>query len=141
MSKASTIASYLQSVLQDSADLSAVEDTNIWLGVKETITSFPCLVIESMGGELVSETYPYERRIKRFAVIGYIQEFNKDTSLTDLLDLENNVFKALSQDVTLDGNALDVNIRGEAEEFSQYPIRGFSIDVDVLYQQDRTERT
>lgn len=141
MSKAHDIIDALVTQLKNSSALSSVDDGNIHVGIKDNITMFPCIIIESSGGSLLAETLPYERRVKRISISGFVNSIDKEGSLTELLDLENNVFIAISSDTKLGLNdVVDVKLIEEVEDFSQFPIRGFTIVLEVQYQQVRLTR-
>lgn len=142
-----TILAKIQDVLQDSAFLSYVTDGNIFLGFREGISIFPCLIIEPISNKMAEESYPYEDLSLMINVTGYIQTFNKDKQLAGdantkgVLDFENDVKKALSADYTLGlSDVVDTRLVSTAYDFEQYPVRGFSINVEVLFKQDRTTR-
>jgi hypothetical protein len=146
MSKPAEILTQLQTQLQGSADLSYVTDTNVFLGVRENITQFPCIVIEPLGMTELDYVYSKQKLHFRISVVGFIHVTNKDKQIvgdtTDvgILDLENDVKKAISSDITLGGYAIKTEIQETAYEFVEFPIRSFSINLDVMFEQTAATR-
>lgn len=137
----------IKEILQDSSDLSYIDDDNIFAGVRQGLTVFPCIVMEVVGDRLLSESYPNEDRAIGINVIGYIQVYDKDkqiagdTDTKGVLDIENDIRKALSADVTLGlSDVLDTRLLVTTQDIETYPVRGFSINVEVHYRQNRLTR-
>lgn len=142
-----TILSTLKTILEDSADLSYINDDNIFLGVRENVTIFPCIIIEPVGDRVIEENFNYEQRIININVTAYIQVYDKDkqivgdTNTKGVLDVENNIRKALSSDTTLGlSDVYDMRLVTTVHNFEQFPIRGFGINVEIHYRQDRITR-
>lgn len=147
MSKPTEIISKLQDQLQASADLSYVNDNNILLGTRDNITQFPCIVLEPLGIREIDSTYPKQKLFMTVAVVGFINVMNKDKQIvgdtTDkgVMDLENDIKKAISSDITLDGYAISAKPISSAYEFVEYPVRSVAINVEILFEQVATERS
>ena len=146
MTPASIVAE-IQDVLQASSYLSYINDDDIMLGVREGITVFPSIVIEVAGDRLLEENYPYEGRAINVNVIGYIQVFDKDkqlvgdTNTKGVLDIENDIRKAISADITLGlAGVYDTRLLATVQDIDQYPVRGFAVSIEVHYRQDRLTR-
>ncbi len=146
--KQATIISKILTTLQESADLNYIDDNNMFLGVRENITIFPCLLIEKIDDSLLDESYPYEGRILSVNITGYIKVHDKDkqivgdTNTKGVVDIENDIMKALSSDNTLGlEDVYDVRILKSVEDYEFYPVRGFALNVEVHYRQNRTTRT
>jgi hypothetical protein len=146
MSKPSEILTQIKTQLQNSADLSYVNDYNILLGVRDNMVQYPCIIIEPLGLLELDYVYPKQKLHFKIAVVGFIKVTNIDKQIvgdsTDkgILDLENHVKKALSSDITLGGYAHKLEIKETAYEFVEYPVRSFSISVDVMFEQIATTR-
>ena len=148
MSTPAFIITAVQDALKNSSYLTYINDDSIFLGIRESITLFPCIVIEPSGDKLLDETYPYEGRAISINIFGYIQVYDKekqivgDTNTKGVLDIENDIRKALSANNTLglDG-VYDVRLIATAQDITQYPTRGFVISVEVHYRQDRLTRS
>jgi hypothetical protein len=146
LSKPSEILSQLQDQLQASSYLSYVNDDNILLGTRDNIVQFPTIVIEPIGMKEIDNVYSTQRLFFNIAVVGFIHVMNKDKQIvgdaTDkgILDLENDIKKAISSDITLGGYAIDTNLNTTAYEFVEYPIRSLSINLEILFQQTAATR-
>lgn len=116
------------------------------MGVRESITQFPCIVIEPSGMSEMDYVYPKQKLHFKITVVGFIHVTNKDKQIvgdtTDrgILDLENDVKKAISSDITLGGYAHKVAIQDTAYDFVEFPIRSFSISLDVMFEQTAATR-
>jgi hypothetical protein len=142
-----TIISTIQTLLKNSSDLSYIADGDILLGVRESITTFPCLLIEPVNDKIIVEDFPNEQRILSVNITGYVQVYDKDKQLVGdantkgVLDVENDIRKALSSDNTLGiADVYDSRIINSVHDFEQYPIRGFAINLEVHYRQNRLTR-
>jgi hypothetical protein len=146
VSKPSEILAQLQNQLKASADLNYINDENIFLGVRDSITQYPCIVIEPLGMIEGDYVYPKQKLHFKIAVVGFIHVTNKDKQIvgdtTDkgILDLENDVKKAISSDITLGGYAIKAASEETAYDFVEFPVRSFSINLDVLFEQIATTR-
>ena len=93
---------------------------------------------------MISESgivYGRQRLTFQVAVIGITQQHDKDLQLEDLLELENNIKKAISEDITIGGIVIDTNIKETRYEIIEYPTRTCNIIVDILFQQESLTRT
>ena len=143
-----TIFSTIQTILKNSSDLSYIVDENILMGVRESITIFPSVLIEPIGDKIIEESFAYEERILSVNITAYVQIYDKDkqivgdTNTKGVLDVENDIRKALSADNTLGlADTYDARIISSVHDFEQYPIRGFAINLEIHYRQSRTART
>ncbi len=140
-----SIVSAIKTLLEDSDYLSYIK--KIFLGVREGITVFPCIIIEPIGETLVNEAMPNEYLILNINITAYIQVYDKDkqivgdTQTKGVLDIENDIKKALSSNSTLSlAEVVDTRIISSVHDFEQYPVRGFAINLEVHYKQNRTTR-
>lgn len=131
----------LEAQLKASSALSGVSDTNIFTGARENIAQYPAIFIEPVQISESDIVYDRQRLTFRVAIIGIVQSHNKETQIDDLLDLENNIKKALSSDITLSSNAIDLNIRETNYVIIEYPVRGCQITIEILFQQQHEART
>lgn len=130
----------LETQLKASTFLSAIDDTNILVGARDNVAQFPAIFVEPVNISESDASYHTERLTFRIAIIGISQGHDKDTQIDDLLDLENNIKKALSSDITLAGNAIDLNIKETTYTIIEYPVRGCQVIIEVLFQQISTTR-
>jgi hypothetical protein len=146
MSKPANILSQLQTQLKNSSDLSYVDDNNIFLGAREGISQFPCIVLEPLNIGEVDHAYPKQRLTMTVAVVGFISITNKDKQIVGdatekgVMDFENDVKKAICSDITLGGYAIDIALTMTAYEFVEYPTRSFSINCEILFEQVSSTR-
>jgi hypothetical protein len=144
----SSIVAKIQDILQDSSDLSYVNDYDILLGVRENITTFPSILIEPTSDILIQEDYQFEQRELSVNITCYVQVYDKDKQIVGdantkgVLEIENDIRKALSADNTLGLTGVyDSRILSSIHEFEQYPVRGFALNFSIHYKQNRTLRT
>ena len=142
-----SIVTALQNILKNSSYLSYIDDGSIFLGVREGVTNFPCMVIEVVGDRLLDETNPYEGRALGINILLYIQVYDKekqivgDTNTKGVLDIENDIRKAISADIKLGlADIYDTRILSTVQDIIQFPIRGFAVNLEVHYRQDRLTR-
>lgn len=134
--------------LKASTALSYVQDADILEGAREGQMNFPCLVVESLGDSVVEYDYPYEKIIHRFVVAGLVSRYDKNHQLTDdgnnkgVLTLKNDVKKAITSNATLGdlADVYDVKCSSSQEDNTNFPVRGFTMTVEVLYRQNRFTR-
>lgn len=142
-----SIVSAIKTALEDSSYLSYINDNSIFLGVRDSISVFPCIIIEPIGNTLTDEAMPNEYLILNINITAYIQVYDKekqivgDTQTKGVLDVENDIKKALSSNSTLGlAEVIDTKIVNSVHDFEQYPVRGFAINLEVHYKQNRTTR-
>ncbi len=142
-----SIVSAIKTLLANSTYLNYINDANIFLGFRESISIFPCIIIEPLGDTLTNEAIPNEYLILNVNITAYIQVHDKDkqivgdTQTKGVLDVENDIKKALSSNSTLGlAEVIDTKIISSVHDFEQYPVRGFAINLEVHYKQNRTTR-
>jgi len=144
MSTASSIMEKLKTQLEGNANLSYV--SGVFIGARESVTLFPALFIEPIRNEETSESLAYQRLTLTVAILGYVSVRNVDkqivgdTKTRGIIDLENDIKKAVSSDRSLGGLAIDTRIRQSVYGRSEHPARSISIEIDIDYAQDETER-
>jgi hypothetical protein len=142
-----SILSAIQSILKNSSDLKYVADDSIMLGVRENVAIFPAILIEPTTDKVITSDFAFEQRLLTVNVTAYVQVYDKDHQLVGdantkgVLDVENDIRKALSSDTTLGLQGVyDAQLLFSVHDFEQYPIRGFAINMEVHYKQDRLTR-
>jgi len=143
----SAIFKALETQLKNSSDLSYVDDTHIFVGKRTNITNYPVIVIEPAGDRVVSRTYPYEDIIQKVVVAGGLKVYDEnkqivgDVSVKGIIDFKNDIKKALCSDNTLAGACIDLNIIDSQDDNAEdYPVRGFAINVEILFRQNAVTR-
>lgn len=146
MSYADTILTTLQSQLEDHANLSYLKGEKVLLGLREHITQFPCIVIEYIGQSEEDYTYNTQNIILRLAIIGFIECHVKDKQIVGdgtikgIMDLENDIKKAIDSDRTIGGNAIHTYIT-DTDSDVEFPIRFSTITIEIHYRQTSNVRT
>lgn len=133
MAKSSEVIKALQQVLQESAYLTDIQDDNIVIGIREQVLGFPCVMIAWNSMNESGDVYGLQRITLNCTVRLGVQSEDKDCS-EEQLDLLNNLYKALSQDVTLGGKVIEVSI-GTTTNIEEFPQRYADIGVSILYEQ------
>jgi hypothetical protein len=141
MSKPYDIDCQIITQLKNSADLNYVNDYEIFLGVRNSMTNYPCIVVEPLNSIEMNYVYPKQKLHQKYAVVGFIHQPNADKSIEDMRKLENDVKKALSSDITLGGYAHKLEIKETAYDFVEFPVRSFSLSIDVMFEQTSTVRS
>ena len=147
MSKPATIMDNLKTLLEDSSDLSYVRDNNILLGYREGLVRYPMIILEPQ--EIVEEDTTHNRQHLTFtiAVMGFIKVSDKEKQIVGsgttkgILDMLNDVKKAISSDRTIDSSAIWTKIVKTNFDIEAYPVRSFTIEIEVEYRQNSTNRT
>jgi hypothetical protein len=147
MSTPAEVLTALHTQLTDDTTLSEYVK-NIYLGIRENITAFPFIIIEPIKTTETEERYGIQTLKMRVAVIGYIQSINKDTPIIGdtnnkgILDIENDIKKAIDSSRTLSGNCIHTSLAGESTyDISNYPVRAVQINIDILFEQQSNVRT
>jgi hypothetical protein len=136
-----SIFNKVQDILQDSSYLAEIVDGNIFLGARESISMFPCIVIESNGDRLLDESFQNEGRVLGVNIIFYMRDYNKETQITEEWRIANLIRKAISADITLGlADVYDTRFLSEVTDLNQYPIRGHAINIEIHYKQNRLTR-
>lgn len=149
MSTPAQVLTALQNQLKNSAALSGVNDAMILLGIRDSYNQFPAIVIEPIpqAEEISNDTNVKVDIRYPVAVIGYSKVMEPDKQIVGdansigLADLENNIKKAISEDHTLGGVAIMATIKTSEPDLIEWPTRSISIEVEILFRQDRAART
>lgn len=119
----------------------------IFQGVRENVAVYPCIFIEPLSQEVTEERYGIETIKLRVALMCFVQVMEPEyqicgiTGTKGVLDFENDVKIAIDSDRTIGGNAIHTVINGTQYEFSNFPERGITINLEILYQQTKGTRT
>jgi hypothetical protein len=136
-----SILDKVQDVLQASSYLSEIADGSIFSGVRENISTFPCIVIEWVGDRLLDESFQNEGRAMGINIIFFIQDYDKDNGVKEEARIANLIRKALSADITLGlADVYDTRLLSDVTDTVQFPIRGHAINIEVHYRQNRLTR-
>lgn len=114
--------------------------SNIFDGLREGIVDFPCLVIEPLVKDEEDDTYAQQRLSAKFGVMGFIKTMQKDSQLDEIFDFENLVLKALGQDRRLCEKAEFVKVIQTSYDSELWPIRNFSIQIEIEFRQNSAIR-
>ncbi|HNX82478.1 MAG TPA: hypothetical protein PKL77_10080 [Candidatus Omnitrophota bacterium] len=147
MSKPADILSALKTQLENSAQISYVK--NVFLGDRESVTEFPCIIIEPTNINEVENVYPRQDMAMKVNIIGVIRCTNKDKQIagdaTDkgILDLLNDIELALDSDRQLGLSSGVIHSRVVNVDMGRvdYPARFIIITVEILYRQTKGTRS
>jgi len=140
--KPSSILAAIKTTLQNSADLSDVNDNYIFEGKRSNITNHPSIVFYSGPMIKIRDTFPNEEWKMNVTIIGVLKLFDENEHEEEVADFINDILIALSQDHTLGGEAVNLSILGATpDDGSEWPLRGCVINIEVLYTQNRLTRT
>lgn len=146
MSNPAAIITALKDQLTDDATLSEYVKS-IFLGVREGIAQFPAIVIEPVGMDEDDDIRDHQELYFTVAVMAYVnvkdadKQIVGDSDVKGILDVENEVKKAISSDKTLGGLVANLEIKETRYDVVDYPVRAFSINVIIYFRQNLTSRT
>lgn len=145
MSTPTAILSALQTQLSGNATLSAYVKQFL-LGVRESMTMFPVIVIEPVLNDESDEIHNRQECKLSVTVLAYIRVHDEskqivgDANTKGILDVENDIKKALSSDRTLSGNCKWLSIKPTRYEFVNFPIRNLEMEIEIEFRQTDTGR-
>ncbi|MCK9324721.1 MAG: hypothetical protein M0P69_04415 [Bacteroidales bacterium] len=147
MSTSTAIITALKTQLEDSDSLSYVKD--VFLGVRDNVTQFPCIIIEPLGSEESDAIYPSQEIVLLVAVHGFIRIMDKDLqiigsgAIKGVMDFENDIKKALSEDrrLGISGSDVNVTIGATRMDYEAYPVRNLVVEVKIYFRQPSEART
>jgi hypothetical protein len=117
------------------------------LGVREGVTQFPAIVIEPLSLTEHEDIHEYQELYFSISVMGYVnvkdpdKQIIGDSEIKGILDIENDLKKAISADITIGGNVYNTQIKETKYDFVDYPIRSFTMNVEFYFRQNLTART
>lgn len=138
------ILTSLETLLEGSSDLTGVADDAIFIGDRDVETlETPNLIIVPIDNqeEISDVNYDEVRNVLTVALVGTIKDEDRETREETLLDLENNVKKAiysdpyLSQTVNYIFVGRTVYVVGEG-----LPWASFEMELRIEYDQNKTTR-
>lgn len=140
-----TILNQLKTQLAADATLASYVK-KFFLGVREDITNFPAIVIEPLLNQEGDEIYTRQEMNFRVYVIAFIKVEDPDKHLVGdanvkgILDVENDIKKAISSDRTLGGTCYHTRILQTLFEFVDFPLRSVKMEVEMYFRQNTTTR-
>lgn len=139
MTEADIVAA-LKSQLEDDSNLSSVK--NFFVGVRERISTYPTIIIDYLGSDESDELYDKQRVTTHLSITGIIHTTQLDDQIDTMLDLKNNIIKAISADRTLSqsGKIWTRITRTTADKYEFFPVRAVTIEIEVTFRQDTTNR-
>lgn len=132
------------STLTNYAGLTALGIKAVYEGNREQVSmdNYPCLMVEIFkNDEVRNDTNTKVDLIATFGIGGFKKIEDVDSQLDDIMELEKQIKKAISQDVTLNGNSIDLNVIESVYDTDLWPIRAVIVTVQVHYRQTFTDRT
>ena len=148
MATPSQILTALQDQLKNSSDLSYIADEAVILGAREAYDLYPCVAIEKV--RTAEEEIDINTLVSiRMAVVVIaiirvhdpsIQVVGSGTNY-GIVDVENHIKKAISEDKTLGGLAIDITIGQAVNDFEEFPVRSVGIELEIFFRQTELTRT
>jgi len=139
------IKDYIVELLEDDSDLSdTIGVKKVYEGDRQNVPTdnYPAIFVEILeNDEIRNDANTNVRLAATFAIGCYKKIEDVDSQLTDIMNFEKYAKKALSQDVKLGGNSIDVSFGKTFYDNDFWPLRGAVITFNVLYQQSFTART
>lgn len=136
----------LKTQLEDSSFLTYIK--KVYEGTRDDNTLLPCIVLEPVRNNEEFTGYPIVNTNFRVQIFAIMQVFNKDkqivgdTKTKGVLDIENDIKKAIGADFTLGNAGIEtVNFIETLYDFTYYPRRGVSIEVEIEFKQNVITRT
>lgn len=132
-------------LLEASADLTALNLKKVFESVrlKVSMDDYPCIFVEFIEDEeQIDSVNGSLTNTIRFGIMCFMREYDANSQLTTLFSFETAIKKALSQDVTLGGTAINSRFKMTSSDGLEfYPIRGILLEFDVEYRQLQKQRT
>jgi hypothetical protein len=144
MSTPATVINAVKTAITNNANLTYVKQ--VMLGIRSEIPIYPCIILEPLNLLESNEVYTKQEMKLTISIYGYIKAFDNDLQIAGdsntkgILDLENDLKKALDNDRTFSNNALDSKIINTKYEFTDYPIRYFVMEFELYFRQDLKTR-
>ena len=135
----------LRAQLQDSDNLSYIK--KVYDGVRKDNTLLPCIVLEADENNETFTGYPIVNLVFRGFIFCFIQVHNKDKQLVGdtktkgILDVENDIKKAIGEDFTLGGVVETVNFGRTIYDQRYYPRRAVVLEAHIEFKQNVNTRT
>ena len=133
------IKNKIKAILAADSDLIAYPIKNIFEGIRDNVSQddYPFIVIEpsdNAEGTRRDVNGTIDNTII-FAITAAIHQYNLDDQLDLIFDLENKIKIALSQDVDLNGEAVNSRFDRSVYNVEFWPIRAVTIPFVVEYRQ------
>lgn len=146
MSTPAEILDAVGDALQNDATLAGYVK-NFFIGKRAQIVLFPVIAVQQISLSEKDLTFGTQDLRMSAGVYALIKVDNKDLqSVGDgttkgILDVENDIKKALSADRTLGGKAIFTRISTTTYDESEYPVKGLAIELEIQFRQGTTTRT
>jgi hypothetical protein len=142
-----TILTALKTTIENAAGLSYVKA--VYLGKRDamSVVQFPVIVIEFLGDVEEGEANTVRNVRSSFVIYAALNVVNADKQLVGdantvgAMDFEDGIKKALDADETLGGVAGNLVIKSTTHASDNYPMREFSIEIEVWFRQIKGTRT
>ncbi len=138
---AETILASLKTQLQNNANLSYVNNNNIFIGKRESIIMYPTIVIVPLEESESDHAYPTERVVLSAAIVGIIKVHSQDKHIIGdattkgIMDVRKDILLALDSDRKINSTAIHMMIRNKVYDYENFPEVGVTINVDILFEQ------
>jgi hypothetical protein len=142
-----TLKTTLEEITKDNGYRSDVESVQRYMQHGNTLTDVPCIIINSGPDRWDDDNTVIMSAVFTVFLDIWIRQDEDDTVPTDkiLNDLLADVFEAIKEDTTLDGDALDIKFRSidPFETIEGQPHAGVTVELEIMYRfkQDDPEKT
>lgn len=145
--KAEDCINRIKTLLEDDSTLSGYIQ-KVYLGVRQNIpkNNTPFIIIEPINETEEDIIYQRQQLRTTFLISAYIMDYDKDRQIVGdstnkgIMDVKNDIKKALSADPTLNSNCIKFYFPNVLYDISDYPMRGVQIEMEVMFRQDFTTR-
>jgi hypothetical protein len=144
MARAKDIVTAIIAQLKSSATLSYIPDTQILEGIRFNVVKFPTICVETTGRRVAEHTYAFNKiklGVKIFCLVNITDKDHQITgtdTIKGIADMEDDIIKAIDANETFGiSDVYYCHPDTIVEDITLYPLRGFSITLDLLYRQDR----
>lgn len=140
MSKPNDILNSLIQLLINDPDLKAYIDVRVYKGVRSNTINFPYIVLEPTDIVEIDDTYPMQKMRLGVLLVGVFKTINPDNQIDELFKFENMVKKAIGADRRLNETVIHIEMSRSSYEFELWPVRNFSMEVGIQFEQDSRTR-
>ena len=120
----------------------------VYEGLRDGVTSYPCIVVEPLREPEKMGALLGRMDVKlQVQVVGILKIHDKDlqivgdATIKGIMDLKNDMAKAITSDHTLGGVVIDTNIIDARYDWSDYPHRSVTLEIEIDFEQDVQTRT
>jgi hypothetical protein len=136
----------LSAALEEGETLAYVN--GVYQGYREGVIDYPVIVVEPDEEPEVPGSVNGFTDVSMKVRIGAFLEIHDpdlqivgDDTVKGIMDLKNDICKVLSADQTLGNVVIDTMVKNVLYDFSDYPYRGVTMDIELEYRQNTQSRS